>query len=367
MNRGTPHAAIIAVAFTLAIAPSRLAAEEVTERFSIYAYLSQAYAVSDDHLILGIPTDGTFDYRTAALQFRYQHDDRNAFVVQLSHERNGEDLLQDRDDVELDWVFYQHTFDQGTAVQVGRLPIPFGIFNGIRDVGTILPFYRPYAQIYQEGPFVSETLDGILVAHTFAAESTWALEAEAYTGEWETINNSGALTEVDDAVGIQLWLSTPVSGMRVGTALQESEVTQHLGPPRGTEISDFETLLVSLDLDRERFMVRAENQVIDFSSGGEWRAWYVLAGIKPLPRLGIFGQYGEAELTAILDPRVGLSTIPVDQDISIGVSFAFRPEVVIKVEHHWNDGFSALDLPPFPFFGPTFETEFSIVSLSVSY
>ena len=42
-------------------------------------------------------------------------------------------------DVALDWLFYEHRFADG-AVKVGRVKIPFGIYNEVRDVGTLLAY-----------------------------------------------------------------------------------------------------------------------------------------------------------------------------------------------------------------------------------
>src|SRR5215212_756095 len=78
-------------------------------KVSIHGYVSQAYAVSEEHPIFGIPTHGTTDYRDLALQFRYDQNRKNAVVVQFRHERLGEQRTgNDQADVQLDWAFYQH-------------------------------------------------------------------------------------------------------------------------------------------------------------------------------------------------------------------------------------------------------------------
>jgi hypothetical protein len=91
-------------------------------KISVHGYVSQAYAVSEDHPIFGIPTGGTTDYRDIALQFRYDPNRKNAVVVQFRHERFGELRMDDAENVELDWAFYQHNFSDRLSLKAGRIP-----------------------------------------------------------------------------------------------------------------------------------------------------------------------------------------------------------------------------------------------------
>ena len=128
--------------------------------------------------------------------------------------------------IELDWAFYERRLADNTSIKVGRVQIPLGIFNEIRDVGTILPFYRPPFVMYREGTFTSETVDGVVLSHTFAAESDWSLDFDVYGGEWELVETDFQvetaepfIARAEDAWGVQLWLNTPLSGLRFGLAL----------------------------------------------------------------------------------------------------------------------------------------------------
>lgn len=56
----------------------------------------------------------------------------------------------------------------------------------------------------------------------------------------------------------------------------------------------------------------------------------------------------------------------LDNDLALGVSSAFRPDLVAKVEHHCNEGrFWLEDVPTFGC--PDLDTQGSIVSLSSSF
>src|SRR4029078_364973 len=68
-------------------------AQDNDSSLSVHGFLTQAYASSNGNTLFGIPDDGTSDYRNAALQFRYKLTDHNSIVIQLSHERLGDSLL----------------------------------------------------------------------------------------------------------------------------------------------------------------------------------------------------------------------------------------------------------------------------------
>ena len=59
------------------------AAQSSESPFSFHAAINAGAGVSGKLPLLGIPSFGTFDYRTAALQFRYRLDNSDQFVVQL--------------------------------------------------------------------------------------------------------------------------------------------------------------------------------------------------------------------------------------------------------------------------------------------
>ncbi|MCB1036393.1 MAG: hypothetical protein KDD47_21385, partial [Acidobacteria bacterium] len=180
------------------------------DHFQFHGFVTTAYQEEDpdptapfqssDAIVLGLDENGTWDYRIAALQLRYDPNPKNTFVVQASHRRLGDSPLKDvENDVELDWLFYQFHFTDNTSIKIGRVPVPLGIFNEYRDVGTLLPFFRPSFNFYREGSFVSETVDGAVFHHRFAAASDWSLDLDGYFGEWDLLEsgatNNAALTE----------------------------------------------------------------------------------------------------------------------------------------------------------------------------
>lgn len=335
------------------------AAEEPAKpKITMHGFLTQAYAQSDGHQFLGIPEEGTSDYRTAALQIRADVSASDIFVVQLSHERFGQSSVQDlKEDVEVDWLFYEHRFEK-SSVKVGRVQIPFGIYNEVKDVGTLLPFYRPSHNIYGEAAYSSETVDGIVLSHAFDLGGGWGLDADLHYGSWQFIERDfeGAYvaSEVEDSLGAELWLDTPVSGLRVGAGAMQYEIDSFAAGSR------WRAYHVSLSGEFDRFAVHAELKNVDIG-GGDVYLGYIHLGFHLTDRLTLNAQRDG------FDFKVGgFERLHVDEDNALGVSFAWRPAVLLKAEHHWNEGnFWLEDVPQFG--APIQETRYWILSLSTSF
>lgn len=341
--------------------PAEEAEEEATgPKISVHGYLTQAYARSDAHQFLGINEDGTADYRTAALQIRADLSPADAFVVQLSHERFGASRIQEiKKDVELDWIFYEHRFGD-SSVKVGRVQVPFGIYNEVLDVGTLLPFYRPSHNFYGEAVYSSEAVDGIVLSHSFALGNGWGLDADVHYGDCENIERdlTGRYLDasVSDSAGVELWLDTPVPGLRIGAgAMRFDLASQVLGALRA------EIVHLSVAGDFDRFAVHAEAKSADVGATGKSLLGYVHLGVNLSEKLTLHAQNDFAYFK-----MPGASRFKADDNRGLGINYAVQPALHLKAEHHWSDsGFWLEDLPTFT--TTMDEVRYWIVSLSTSF
>ena len=340
-------------------------AAEVGDKLWISGHLNAAVAWRDSVLeggestarefSLGIPDDGTFRYRTLALQLRYQLRTESEIIVQLSHERNGDSIVDDlRDEIEMDWAFLRHSWASGSTLRLGRFPVPFGIFNEIRDVGTLLPTYRPASAVYLEGTFTSETIDGLGFFSRLGADRDWQLTLDLYGGESQTLEaapfDRTDLKEVrlKDYVGLQAWLQTPLEGLRLGMAAQSKELSGGqvgvLREPGGrTKVEDF---LLSVDADFDRFFARAEYRWIRpepnpnfFGAPVElsFDRWYAQLGWRIQERWTLVAQFE----TAINGFESSVLTRSIKgsgfEDLALVISHAFSHSLVLKAEFHHLD------------------------------
>jgi len=356
--------AALALMLALAIGPAMHAQ---APKVSVHGYLTQGWGRSSGTAFYGLSGDASTDFRYAALQLRYVPTEHDQFVVQVNHRRLGRSPITDfESDVALDWAFYQRSFREGTTVKVGRMPIPRGIYNELRSVGVALPLYRPPVVFYDEGAYYSETIDGVIVSHTFGESSPWSLESHVYGGGWRSLaydtwspQYSIQRVRAEGALGTQLWLNTPLDGVRIGAAAQRHRDRYD----DGSEMA-LEEWHASLDATRERWFVRAEGELQDYFGSDKLYVGYVQINAKPTAKLGITGELQRSRDT---DVRYG-ENLPTSfewhRSDGIGVSYAFAPTLVLKAEHHWDRGIQ-VEQPANPARPPSFR--YVLASLSVSF
>ncbi len=347
------------------------------ERFEFHGFLSQAYARTDGEPYFGMTEDGTFNYRNIALQFRYEIAENHHFVAQLDHEALGESPIEEfRDDVQLDWGFYEYRYRRGTgAVKVGRMPTPIGIYNEIRNVGTLLPFFSPPTLQYGQTVFASESVDGVVLSNQFLPAKDWNFDLDLFVGEWEFFERDGLESNIEvaranDAVGGRLWVNTPILGLRFGGGGYTFEATD--GVLRAEERDRWKLFYLSLDASFSRFWFRAEalNGQLPvalapgFNAEAKPRVWYVQGGYDPTAKLKFAVQYEKARFN--LEGPIPLPN-PPSEDLGFSVRYYFLPEVLLRGEYHTAKN-SFVDRDYSPISGePVPEIDYFNISLAVSF
>lgn len=351
------------VAIATALVTSTAAAQDAN-RLTIHGYLTQAFAQSDGGTVVGVPKRGTTNYRNAALQFRYALSAQDNIMVQLSHRSLGEDLATaGESDLALDWAFYGRRIG-AVDVRVGRSPIPAGIYNELRDVGVVLPLFRAPFGFYLEGAFTSETVDGVVARWQFGESSSWGAEFSGFAGGWDmierSVSNAGVVqsmtSRVERGVGGQVWVTTPVQGLRVGAGVSRYEV-----PQGGVLPGDWDEQHLSLDASFNRLTVRSEFRHIG-TSDIDYEAWYAYAGVRATAALTLHAQIERSDL---LLPPVPLLDFH-DEDV-LGASWAFRSNLVLKAEAHWTEGFWAENPATRIGIDTGRKVNYGIISLSTSF
>jgi hypothetical protein len=365
-------------------------AAEVPEELKLFGYLTQAYGTSSKGSIVGTTEGGTTDLRNVAVQFRWEKSERDTVVVQLSHEQRGEDVFSPHgDEVEVDWAFYERQLGEYSELKVGRLNVPLGIYNEIRDVGTLLPFFNLPISFYAGVLSSAETVDGISIARTFAPRSEWALEAELYLGGWDTFQQRvdadskfgivNLEARAEDGLGVQLWLETPIKGLRFGVGTLTWLLT---GPLTAPETQDrWDTYHASIDASGDRWVFRAERRrwrfdqdfgaflglPVSIRGKAQRDGYYVQLGAWLSPEIGIFGQFDHAGLKDNLGLLPELDDF--HDDIAVSVNYRFRPDLLLKVEYHTASTRFPLGVPDLQMDvgADPVDVEWTIVGLSVSF
>jgi hypothetical protein len=348
---------------TLAVLPLTAAVGQTASdgRLAVHGYLTQGYAVSHGAQFYGITDQGSTDFRYAALQFRYDKG-QDGFLLQLNGRRLGQSPITSfESSVNVNWMFYERRMKNGTQLRVGRIPVPRGIYNEQRSIGVLLPFYRVPVIFYDEAAYFSETIDGAVISRSFRAAKPWSLDAHLYGGGWSLLSydQSGSTYAIgrvraENAVGTQVWLNTPMDGLRFGASAQKY-LWQSLDDSGVlTAKQRVYELQGSIDGNFSRVMLRAESELLHFETD-HYYGNYAMAGYKLTRQLAlnVMGEYAyERDWTAGIYPRA------FDWHKTVGVSanYSFSPSLVLKIENHWDRGIQVeqaatpLDPPRFRYF-----------------
>jgi hypothetical protein len=378
MPRRTSLSRSFASALVVAVA-SPLAGQKVAApTLSIHGYLTQGYGFSSRDTVMGLTPQGTADYRRAAIVARYSPAPQNAFVVQLGHRRLGDSpTMQFEDNLKVDMAFYEHRFAFGTSVRVGKSALPSGIFNEIRYVGTLLPFYRAPYSMYGEGTNTSETLNGVVASHRLRTGEPWELSTDLYAGGFDILSfhavvptsgppiptYQGEHLQSKNVFGGQFWLSTPIEGLRVGTGGRRMEVYGGAVTATGPRVRVTTDLSASIDGHFEKWQFKAEGdraRAADFVVQSK----YVQVGVSPTSRVALNVQREYLDIHADLLPAK-LLLVNVNRDDAVGVNFMLDPRTVLKFEQHRTNGFNVEEV--FNPFGPRIAGSYFLTSISTSF
>ncbi len=325
------------------LATTAPAQSDLADRLTIHGSINVGYGKSDGLPTFGIDKDGSTNYRAVALQFGYKIDDNDRVVTQFLHRVNGTSPLNAAEkDFAPIWAFYEHTFDNGTKVKLGRTPLPRGLFNEVRFVGTLLPFYRVGRVAYGE---TLEQLDGVVVSKPFDLGG-FRLETYGFAGGFDLravlAGSSGSTVyqaRQENSYGTQLWLNTPVDGLRFGGYAHSFAGTPRLSLPDSLRGDRSWTWMGSAELVKRLGFVRGE--LTEFYSG-ERRSvgsWYTQAGFTPTEHWTIATEYQEMKMTIGLPAPIPAVTIPASKEITVGVKYSPSANVAFKLEGHRVTGY----------------------------
>ena len=321
------------------------ASAQDADRIRIFGSLNAGYGKVDNIPVQGLTKKGTTDYRVLSLQFRFTLSETDQFVTQLVSRKVGESVINEANPAIYPvWAYYQHRFNSGAVVKIGRTPLPRGIYNEVRYIGTLLPFYRVGESVYAE---TLENLDGASIAKSWSA-GAWGLEATGFAGGFDLHallpGSDGKVSLVsarlEKAVGTQLWVNTPLKGVRIGEfAARMEESTEGTNYP-------YLSVVHSIDGNWAHAFVKAE--MTEFRSrmkserdASYYRGYYALAGVKPTEKFTISA--GREGVVRRLDFPAPISPAFVNLDATKewigGISYAASSNVTFKFEAHAREGY----------------------------
>lgn len=334
---GSRATALMAAALTC-IDSSQLTAQTADERLSVHASLNAGYAKSTGLQVLGIPEEGTLDYRIMTLQFRYKLTDDDAFVVQLLNRRLGSSPLAGvLNDVTTQLAYWQHNAG-AVNVKVGRTPFPRGLMNELRYIGTVLPFFRVPFEISGDA---FDALDGVAVSGRRNLGNGFSVEGTGHFGASENRSVRATATELTvrssrahNMIGAQGYLDAP-GGVRLGLFANKYE-------RRTPTQSGFRNFVgYSAQADRNFFTLRGEHfRESGESPGADLKSWYVQGIAKVHTRVHLAAEkIQQKQRVFFTDARLNTDIVSVNEKAA-AINVFGPVGSVVKLEHRWRKGYT---------------------------
>ncbi len=315
-------------------------AQGTESAFEFHAALNAAFGRADSLPLLGIPRAATYDYRNAMVQFRYKLNDHDQFVVQLLNRRIGNSPLQaSLPDITMQWAYWQRRGAWG-ALKVGRAPMPRGIFNEIRFVGTVLPFYRPSFEIYGEG---RETVDGVVYTKRLQLGSGFSFDFNAFGGSNEVrtqvitaTGNSIRAFRGNSLKGTQGWLNLPFGESRIGGYYAEYKIdTDGARGNRKESLFSGESRLIP------RTVVRGERLYIRGAGPNQDRKSYSGEAVVTLTeKLDIASQYSLTRNRIFQNAPASNVDVTATKDFALGATYRIGGGALVRFERHVVKGYA---------------------------
>ncbi|MBF0226194.1 MAG: hypothetical protein HQK76_12135 [Desulfobacterales bacterium] len=194
---------------------------------SIHGFLSQGYMKSDEYNFMAKTEDGTFQFNEVGINFSTDLSDRLRMGIQLFSRDLGP---IGNDVIDVDWAFADYRWKDWMGVRVGRMKIPYGLYNETRDIDMLRTFIFLPQGLYHEAwrdTFTSQTGAGLYgevgtdITGYFSYQAmTGIMRLPATSGLARSLEGYGQVTagetdtEASYAIALQ-WIP-PVQGLRLG-------------------------------------------------------------------------------------------------------------------------------------------------------
>jgi len=365
---------ILGVAFVAAalITPAAANAQGVADRLTVHGSLNAGYGKSSDLQIYGLPNDGTADYRIMTLQFRYKISDNDEFVTQQLNRRVGDSPLKSAvGDLTTQWAYWQHATGD-FSFKVGRAPLPRGLVNEVRYIGTVLPFFRVPIEYTTEA---FDAVDGAVANARHSWGRGWSTSTFGFFGGSENRSvraTASGLTvrssRATNLVGGQAYVDAP-GGIRLGLYADAYERLTDTTHGHRVHVSP------SAQIDRDRWMVRGEfMRETGHVPNSDLKQWYVTGVFRASEKVHFATEHSVEQVRQFTLPKAPNVDVDGMRQTGAAINYLVSPATVVKFEHHWAAGYNFESLVPTTAIVsgvahvlPPAKSNFWIVSLAVAF
>jgi len=326
----------------------------------VHAFASQGFILTtSNNYLANDTTHGSFQFSELGLNFTKDLTDRLRLGLQLFAEDIGPTGSYN---ATLDWFYVDYRWKDWLGLRVGRVKIPFGLYNEVNDIDSArLPVLLPQSIYPLENTHYLLAQTGGELYGYLRLGAAGALDYHAYAGtifiDTSTLLSSTSAFDLGSfnvpyLAGGRLMWETPVEGLRVGGSGQalRLDVTLVEG---GTS--------TAIQVPVVLWVASAEYSAHDVLLAAEYSRWYVTdnssnQALSPdRPQVTSERAYGMAAYRenkwlqtgayfSMLFPDVTERAGPAGRqnDLAATVRFDINPFWLVKVEGHYMFGTAGL-------------------------
>ena len=317
--------------------------QELLKNLEMHGSLNAAYGRADTLGVYGIPQTGTSDYRVFTLQLRYALGDKDRIVTQVFNRRLGTSPLASAiSDVTMQWAYWQHREGDFT-LKVGRNPLPRGLLNEVRYIGTVLPFFRPPMELQSDA---FDAIDGAVLSYRHELGAGIGFEQHVFGGgsEWRAIATTSTGTQVrvartENMFGGQSYFTLPIANAKLGLYGARYGFVQPSG--RGYRSN----VIASAEATVDRLKVQTEHgRITGYGPSNDNRSGYVQGTLRLHDRFSVAGQQAYTNRKLYFANTAMNRMFAEVRTTGASAIVTLPGGAVAKLEHHWRNGY-AFDTP----------------------
>ncbi|QYJ87601.1 hypothetical protein K0I73_07890 [Shewanella mesophila] len=225
----------------------------LTDSFTFNGFMSGAYVTADNNSgYLGTSTSADFSEESKlGFQATFSISDQTQAVMQLM--MKGENDW----DVEAEWAYVSHRFNNGVQIRGGKLRVPLFMYSDYLDVGYAQPFARPPEEVYGAVPFT--TYIGGDVSYDVEFDDS-TLTIQAFGGESEEDN-----TDIKNIIGANVMWTDETWTLRAvyGQTTLDGSISRTIKIPSQDPSSG-----LPIEIDAQLTLLTLDNEKATFSGVG---------------------------------------------------------------------------------------------------
>lgn len=168
----------------------------------VHGFISQGFLYSDEYNYFSPnSTDGTFEYNEMGINFSKNLTDKLRMGLQIFSRDLG-DVANNK--VTLDWAYGDYRWQDWLGIRAGRIKIPRGLYNEVRDVDLLRTSIIMPVVIYND--LVRDTaiaINGVGLYGNLSLSAAGSLDYQLVAGPMNIDNDSGTGKYFEDSLGGQ--------------------------------------------------------------------------------------------------------------------------------------------------------------------